>query len=99
MPLALGADTNGSIRVPAAPCGIFGLKPTYGRLSRRGARLFPASLDHVGPLARNVAGLALASDAPQGLDAEDPAQAPRAPSAPRVAWSCPRPRGRAPPPR
>ena len=54
VPLALGSDTNGSIRVPSSFCGIFGLKPTYGRLSR--ARTFPfvASLDHLGPFARNV---------------------------------------------
>ena len=63
VPIALGSDTNGSIRVPASFCGIFGLKPTYGRLSR--ARTFPfvASLDHVGPLARNTLDLALAYDA------------------------------------
>jgi amidase/aspartyl-tRNA(Asn)/glutamyl-tRNA(Gln) amidotransferase subunit A len=78
-PVALGSDTNGSIRVPAALCGVFGLKPTYGRLSRRGARLFSPSLDHVGPFARDVADLALAYDALQGLDAEDAAQVPRAP--------------------
>src|SRR5882757_7877228 len=54
VPLALGSDTNGSIRVPSSLCGIFGLKPTYGRLSR--ARTFPfvSSLDHVGPFARTV---------------------------------------------
>jgi aspartyl-tRNA(Asn)/glutamyl-tRNA(Gln) amidotransferase subunit A len=72
VPIALGSDTNGSIRVPASFCGIFGLKPTYGRLSR--ARTFPfvASLDHVGPLARTTLDLALAYDAMQGHDAEDP---------------------------
>ena len=72
VPVALGSDTNGSIRVPASFCGIFGLKPTYGRLSR--ARTFPfvASLDHLGPLARSVKDLALAYDAMQGPDTDDP---------------------------
>jgi aspartyl-tRNA(Asn)/glutamyl-tRNA(Gln) amidotransferase subunit A len=72
VPLALGSDTNGSIRVPSSLCGIFGLKPTYGRLSR--ARTFPfvTSFDHLGPLARNVADLAAAYDAMQGPDAGDP---------------------------
>jgi aspartyl-tRNA(Asn)/glutamyl-tRNA(Gln) amidotransferase subunit A len=72
VPLALGSDTNGSIRVPASFCGIFGLKPTYGRLSR--ARTFPfvASFDHLGPFARNVNDLALAYDAMQGHDPDDP---------------------------
>jgi 1-carboxybiuret hydrolase len=72
VPIALGSDTNGSIRVPASLCGIFGLKPTYGRLSR--ARTFPfvASLDHVGPFARTVRDLALAYDAMQGHDVDDP---------------------------
>jgi aspartyl-tRNA(Asn)/glutamyl-tRNA(Gln) amidotransferase subunit A len=72
VPLALGSDTNGSIRVPASLCGIFGLKPTYGRLSR--ARTFPfvASFDHLGPLARSTRDLALAYDAMQGADADDP---------------------------
>jgi 1-carboxybiuret hydrolase len=71
-PFALGSDTNGSIRVPASLCGVFGLKPTYGRLSR--ARTFPfsASLDHVGPLARSARDLALAYDAMQGYDPDDP---------------------------
>ena len=78
VPLALGSDTNGSIRVPASLCGIFGLKPTYGRLSRAGARLFAASLDHVGPLAASVADLAAAYDAMQGPDPRDPACADRA---------------------
>ena len=73
VPLALGSDTNGSIRVPSSCCGIFGLKPTYGRLSR--ARTFPlvASLDHVGPMARSVEDLALTYDALQGFDPDDPA--------------------------
>jgi AtzE family amidohydrolase len=75
VPLALGSDTNGSIRVPASLCGVFGLKPTYGRLSRAGARLFAASLDHVGPLARSVGDLAAAYDAMQGPDPLDPASA------------------------
>jgi len=77
VPLALGSDTNGSIRVPASLCGIFGLKPTYGRLSRAGARLFAASLDHVGPLARSVGDLAATYDAMQGPDPRDPACAGR----------------------
>jgi len=77
VPLALGSDTNGSIRVPSSLCGIFGLKPTYGRLTR--ARTFPfvASLDHLGPFARSARDLALAYDAMQGADADDPACADR----------------------
>jgi aspartyl-tRNA(Asn)/glutamyl-tRNA(Gln) amidotransferase subunit A len=73
VPLALGSDTNGSIRVPSSFCGIFGLKPTYGRLSR--ARTFPfvASFDHLGPFARCTRDLALAYDAMQGSDPDDPA--------------------------
>lgn len=74
VPIALGSDTNGSIRVPASLCGIWGLKPTYGRLSRRGAYLFAASFDHVGPFARDIGDLALAYDALQGQDPDDPAQ-------------------------
>ena len=79
VPIALGSDTNGSIRVPSSFCGIFGLKPTYGRLSR--ARTFPfvSSLDHLGPFARSVADLALAYDAMLGRDRDDPAQADVAP--------------------
>jgi len=72
VPLSLGSDTNGSIRVPASLCGLFGLKPTYGRLSRAGAFPFVASLDHVGPMARTLQDLAAAYDAMQGLDAADP---------------------------
>ena len=72
VPIALGSDTNGSIRVPASFCGIFGLKPTYGRLSRAGSFPFVSSLDHLGPFARNVTDLALAYDAMTGPDPHDP---------------------------
>lgn len=72
VPFALGSDTNGSIRVPASLCGLFGLKPTYGRLSRRGLFPFVASLDHAGLFARSAADLALVYDAMQGEDADDP---------------------------
>ena len=77
LPLALGSDTNGSIRVPASLCGLFGLKPTYGRLTRAGTFPFAASLDHVGPLARSARDLALAYDAMQGYDPDDPVCADR----------------------
>ncbi|WP_173015756.1 AtzE family amidohydrolase [Bradyrhizobium sp. TM102] len=73
VPIALGSDTNGSIRVPSSFCGIFGLKPTYGRLSRARSFPFVASLDHLGPFARSVTDLALAYDVMQGPDAEDSA--------------------------
>jgi AtzE family amidohydrolase len=77
--LALASDTNGSIRVPASLCGLFGLKPTYGRLSR--ARTFPfvSSFDHLGPLGRSTRDLALAYDAMQGPDPDDPACTDRMP--------------------
>ncbi|MCG8691681.1 MAG: AtzE family amidohydrolase [Minwuiales bacterium] len=71
-PVALGTDTNGSIRVPASFCGVFGLKPTYGRLSRAGVFLFAASLDHIGPFARSVGDLAALYDVLQGPDPGDP---------------------------
>ncbi len=77
VPLALGSDTNGSIRVPASLCGVWGLKPTFGRLTRHGTFPFVASLDHLGPLARSVTDLALSYDAMQGPDALDPACADR----------------------
>ncbi|MEN9316918.1 MAG: hypothetical protein RIS35_3311, partial [Pseudomonadota bacterium] len=75
--LAISSDTNGSIRIPSALCGAFGLKPTYGRLSRRGAFPFVASLDHVGPIAASPDVLAAAYDAMQGPDRRDPAMAGR----------------------
>ena len=71
VPLALGSDTNGSIRVPASLCGVWGLKPTFGRLSRRGSFPFSHNLDHLGPLADSVEGLALSYDAMQSPDARD----------------------------
>ena len=74
VPLALGSDTNGSIRVPSSLCGIFGLKPTLGRLSRGRSFPFVHSLDHLGPFARTVADLALSYDIMQGVDPDDPAQ-------------------------
>lgn len=71
VPITLGSDTNGSIRVPSSLCGTFGLKPTFGRLSRHGSFPFVDSLDHLGPFARNVTDLAMAYDACQGPDAGD----------------------------
>jgi 1-carboxybiuret hydrolase len=87
VPLALGSDTNGSIRVPSSLCGIFGLKPTYGRLSRARSFPFVASFDHLGPFARSVTDLALAYDAMQGPDADDAActMRPVEPVTPRLA--------------
>ncbi|WP_293156569.1 MULTISPECIES: AtzE family amidohydrolase [unclassified Microcoleus] len=72
VPVTLGSDTNGSIRVPAALCGIFGFKPTYGRLSRAGAFLFSSSLDCVGPFGRSLRDIALLYDILQGTDDRDP---------------------------
>lgn len=72
---ALGSDTGGSIRNPAATCGIAGIKPTYGRVSRTGVVPLSWSLDHVGPMARCVADCALMLQAIAGYDARDPASA------------------------
>jgi len=86
VPLALGSDTNGSIRVPASLCGLFGLKPTYGRLSRAGSFPFVDAFDHLGPLARSTEDLALSFDAMQGWDPDDPVCTDRdpEPTAPRL---------------
>jgi len=73
--LTLGSDTGGSIRIPAALCGICGLKPTYGRLSRYGAYPLSWSMDHVGPMAGSVPDLALAMNALAGRDRRDPSSA------------------------
>lgn len=78
LPISLGSDTSGSIRVPASLCGVFGLKPTYGRLPRTGTFPFVNSFDHVGPFGTSVSDLALAYDAMQGPDPLDPACAQRA---------------------
>jgi AtzE family amidohydrolase len=72
VPVTLGSDTNGSIRVPSSLCGVWGLKPTFGRLSRRGSFPFVASLDHLGPFARTLEDLAATYDALQGPDPLDP---------------------------
>jgi aspartyl-tRNA(Asn)/glutamyl-tRNA(Gln) amidotransferase subunit A len=79
VPLTLGSDTNGSIRVPAALCGVFGLKPTYGRLSRAGVALFSSSFDHIGLFARSVQDIATVFDALQGEDDRDPICTKRSP--------------------
>lgn len=71
-PAALGTDTAGSIRNPASACGCVGLKPTYGRVSRRGAFPLAFTLDHVGPLARTVADVALVLETIAGHDPADP---------------------------
>src|SRR6185436_18780171 len=70
--LALGTDTGGSIRIPASACGIVGLKPTYGMVSRRGAFPLSWSLDHVGPMARTVEDVATLFSWIAVPDSEDP---------------------------
>ena len=71
----LGTDTGGSVRIPAALCGVVGLMPTYGRVSRRGVLTLAWSLDHVGPIAKSVEDAALILNAIAGYDAEDPSSA------------------------
>jgi amidase len=74
---SIGTDTGGSIRFPAACCGVVGLKPTYGRVSRHGVFPLAESLDHVGPLARSVGDAAVLLDAIAGFDPDDPTTARR----------------------
>jgi len=75
VPAALGTDTGGSIRVPSSFCGVTGLKPTYGRVSRAGVAPLASTLDHVGPLTRSVEDVALVLGAIAGHDPADPASA------------------------
>lgn len=72
VPLALGTDTGGSVRIPAAFCGVAGLKPTFGTISKRGVVPLAPSLDHVGPMARTIGDLAMVLEALAGYDPEDP---------------------------
>ncbi|MDV2476203.1 amidase [Rhodococcus zopfii] len=75
----LGSDTGGSIRMPAAACGVFGIKPTYGLVSRRGVTSLSWSLDHLGPLTRTALDAAYVLDAMAGYDSGDRASADRPP--------------------
>ena len=75
-PLTIGSDTGGSIRGPAKSCGVVGLKPTLGLVSRHGATTLSWTLDHVGPMARTVAGVAAMLHAMAGYDERDPGSAP-----------------------
>jgi aspartyl-tRNA(Asn)/glutamyl-tRNA(Gln) amidotransferase subunit A len=77
VPAALGTDTGGSIRIPAAMCGVVGLKPTYGRVSRYGVLPLDETMDHVGPLAATVRDAAIVLNAIAGHDPRDPASSRR----------------------
>jgi len=88
-PMALGSDTGGSVRNPASCCGIVGLKPTYGLVSRRGVFPLSFTLDHIGPMTRTVADNALMLEVIAGHDPHDPGSAAGSSSAPcaTCAWA------------
>ncbi len=98
IPLAIGSQTNGSVIRPASFCGVYGVKPTHGTISRHGALILSLALDHVGVFARSLADCALILDVLAGYDAEDPDSRPSAspvfralaaekpPSPPRLAF-------------
>ena len=70
-PAALGTDTGGSVRQPAALCGVVGLKPSYGRVSRYGLIAYGSSLDQIGPITKTVADAALLLEVMAGADQRD----------------------------
>ena len=85
VPLAIGSQTNGSVIRPASFCGVIGVKPTHGTISRHGALVLSLALDHVGAFARSLADCALILDVLAGYDAEDPDSRPSAPGEFRAA--------------